>query len=224
MTKHKIEIEYLGRRKNTKLDEDELMNIRQQFCDILNIMTFGSLEDLEDESVVPIAFSLKYTIIALAEKLHSMGSDTFLLGVDEEGFFFPTEETIKAKKLKDPDKEFFSINFSKEIKSGYHDVHTIRIDKAITKAIIPLTESRRKELERKKRYYLRHRQNLLDNQNKYDKEHRVQIHFKNKNYYLLKKQGASRTYNYAPYLASADENDVSYHEITEHEKEIQENE
>jgi hypothetical protein len=57
-----------------------------------------------------------------------------------------------------------------------------------------MTDSKKKELERKRRYYWKHKVTLTTKQNEYDAEHKIQTHLRSKFHYITKKKGASKTY------------------------------
>jgi len=123
--------------------------------------------------------------------------DAFALGYDpkEDDYFHFTMDELLKRLRKHPDRGFTFTGTAFNPNTGEPMFWELELGKRLAKRGEPVSESRRKERERKRRYYKRHKERLREKQRVYDRNHRLQNRFKHRNYYQLKNYGMSRSYN-----------------------------
>jgi len=136
-----------------------------------------------------------------------------IIGIDEDGVFIVNQETLKNKRMKRPERKYLYSAVVEDMEQSQANMMNMSLGSRLVSQNSPITESKRKELERKRRYYQRHKADLSAKQNEYDEKHKAQIHFKNKFYYMLKNNGASKPYMMKDVVSKEDE-DFAYHQLS----------
>lgn len=130
------------------------------------------------------------------EANESKGDRAFSIGWDpDEGFFIVTKDKLAALKRKYPAREYHTLALATGLKTKTQETVVTNPGKRLFTDNGPPTDSRKKELERKLRYYYRHREKLLEYQKDYDKAHKPEIHYRDKFYYNLRKSGITQVYS-----------------------------
>lgn len=135
-----------------------------------------------------------------------------LIGIDSEGIFAVTQEELVNRKQKHPDSECIFSSKVTDIDQSQSSTVNARLGSRLASKDVPVSDSKDKERARKRDYYKRNKARLSGNQNKYDDEHRVQIHFKNKFYQMIKTHGVNKTYMIEDVKDLATE-DTVYHQL-----------
>lgn len=144
--------------------------------------------------------------------IHNPGK-AILIGMDKDGIFFINQEELISKRQKYPDTQYLCTAIVEDTEQLKEVTISLNLGKRLALKDIPKSESKLKELERKKRYYWKHKAKLSGNQNEDDEKRKAQIHFKNKFYYMLRKSGISKTYMMKDVKSKASEDSV-YHQLS----------
>ncbi len=136
-----------------------------------------------------------------------------LIGMNKGGMFFPNQEELMSKMQKYPDTQYLCTAIVEDTEQLKEVTISLNLGKRLALKDIPKSESKLKELERKRRYYYRHKFKLSGKQNDRDEKRKAQIHFKNKFYYLLRKSGISKTYMMKDVKSKSTEDSV-YHQLS----------
>jgi len=147
------------------------------------------------------------------------GKDTFIQRIDQDGVNTRVTTDEFLRKIREyPERTYSTLAVVVNPDTGEEQILEMNLGSRLAKRVEPISESKRKELERKKRYYYKNQERLKENQRKYDRKNRVKNHFKDKFLYMLRKQGQTRTYSVLPKSLQRKEKDSSYYGLSDTDK------
>ncbi|MCP4607525.1 MAG: tetratricopeptide repeat protein [Planctomycetes bacterium] len=158
---------------------------------------FNKLEEVVYNSSDPKLAKWRREIDRFRGAMSLSDKDTFIKCTDQDGIanHITTDEFLQ-KIREHPERTYSTtaVVVNPNTDTREEKIIEMKLGSRLAKRGEPVSESKRKELERKKRYYYKNHERLKEYQRNYDRNNRVKNHFKDKFLYMLRKQGQTRTY------------------------------